>query len=138
VLRERDLVELRPVSAHDVGLRRVGERQLVERVDRVRENEARCRRWYGVSKNDRWAIFGGQLVTPVQQKKPPFWIWNAGMKQLYMSSYHLAPDSTAHYLDALLKYRVRYILGYPSANILRIVANSGPDSQMLQGAPTGT
>ncbi len=78
-------------------------------------NEARCRRWYGVSKNDRWAILGGQLVTPVQQKKPPFWIWNAGMRQLYMSSYHLAPDLTRHYLDALLKYRVRYVLGYPSA-----------------------
>lgn len=54
--------------------------------------EARARRWYGVSRNDRWAILGGQLVTPISRRKPPFWVWNAGLHQLYMSSYHLAPD----------------------------------------------
>ena len=68
-----------------------------------------------VSKNDRWAIFGGQLVTPISQRKPPFWVWNAGLNQLYMSSYHLAPDLISFYLDALVKYRVKYILGYSSA-----------------------
>lgn len=77
--------------------------------------EARSRRWYGVSKDTRWAILGGQLVAPVRQRKPPFWVWNAGLNQLYMSSYHLAPDLTGFYLDALKKYRVRYILGYSSA-----------------------
>jgi phenylacetate-CoA ligase len=77
--------------------------------------EARSRRWYGVSRRDRWAILGGQMITPVNQKRPPFWVWNAGMNQLYMSSYHLAPDLIGHYLDALTKYRVRYILGYSSA-----------------------
>ncbi len=78
-------------------------------------SEARWRRWYGVSKKDRWAILGGQLVTPVRQKKPPFWVWNAGLNQLYMSSYHLAPDLVSNYLEALKKYRVNYILGYSSA-----------------------
>lgn len=77
--------------------------------------EARSRRWYGVSRDDRWAIFGGQLITSVMQRKPPFWVWNSGMNQLYMSSYHLAPDLIRHYLDALVKYKVRYILGYSSA-----------------------
>lgn len=78
-------------------------------------NEARCRRWYGVSRRDRWAILGGQLVSPVKRKTPPFWVWNRAMNQLYLSSYHLAPELTPFYLDALEKYRVRYILGYPSA-----------------------
>ncbi len=77
--------------------------------------EARSRRWYGVSKNTRWAILGGQLITPIRQRKPPFWVWNAGLNQLYMSSYHLAPDLIGFYLDALKKYRVRYLLGYSSA-----------------------
>lgn len=77
--------------------------------------EARCRRWYGVSRCDRWAIVGGQLVVPVQQKKPPFWVWNAGLNQLYLSSYHLSPELIDSYLDALVRYRVKYILGYPSA-----------------------
>mgnify|MGYP001405691935 CR=1 FL=1 len=77
--------------------------------------EARWRRWYGVSKNDRWAMLGGQLVTPVEQRKPPFWVWNAGLNQLYMSSYHLAPDLLKFYLDALNKYRIQYLFGYTSA-----------------------
>ncbi len=77
--------------------------------------EARCRRWYGVSRRDRWAILGGQLIVPVSTRKPPFWVWNAGMNQLYLSSYHLAPDLINHYLDAIAKYRVTYILGYSSA-----------------------
>jgi phenylacetate-CoA ligase len=32
-----------------------------------------------------------------------------------MSSYHLAPDLVAHYIDALRRYRVRYLLGYTSS-----------------------
>lgn len=77
--------------------------------------EARCRRWYGVSRRDRWAIIGGQLIAPVQKRKPPFWVWNSAMNQLYLSSYHLQPDLAGHYLDAIARYRVRYIYGYSSA-----------------------
>lgn len=77
--------------------------------------EARWRRWYGISRNDRWAILGGQPVVPVSQRRPPFWIWNSALNQLYMSSYHLAPDLIPSYLDALALYRVRYIWGYTSA-----------------------
>lgn len=77
--------------------------------------EARWRRWYGVSRHDRWAILGGQLVTAVQQQHPPFWVWNASLNQLYMSAYHLAPHLVPHYLDALIQYKVRYLWGYPSA-----------------------
>jgi phenylacetate-CoA ligase len=77
--------------------------------------EARWRRWYGVSRQDRWANIGGQLVTAVNQRRPPFWVWNSGLNQLYMSSYHLAPDLISHYLKALSQYRVTYLLGYPSS-----------------------
>ena len=77
--------------------------------------EARWRRWYGVSRRDRWAILGGQLVTAVGQRHPPFWVWNAALNQLYLSSYHLAPKLLPHFLRALERYRVRYLFGYPSA-----------------------
>ena len=77
--------------------------------------EARCRRWYGLSRHDRWAILGGRLVTPVHLRRPPFWVWNAALHQLYMSSYHLAPDLIGHYLDALSRYRIKYLYGYTSA-----------------------
>lgn len=77
--------------------------------------EARWRRWYGVSRRNRWAILGGQLVTPVRQRRPPFWVWNPGLNQLYMSSYHLAPELIPYYLDALADYRVTYLFGYTSS-----------------------
>jgi phenylacetate-CoA ligase len=77
--------------------------------------EARTRRWYGVSRLSRWAIFGGQLVAASDSRTPPFWVWNAALNQLYMSSYHLAPDLIPSYLDALARYRPSYVLGYSSA-----------------------
>jgi phenylacetate-CoA ligase len=77
--------------------------------------ELRWRRWYGVSRQDRWAILGGQLIVPVARRRPPFWVWNAAFRQLYLSAYHLAPDLIPHYLDALRRYQVTYLLGYTSA-----------------------
>lgn len=77
--------------------------------------EARCRRWYGVSSQDRWAMLGGQLIVPSSQRKPPFWVWNAALNQLYMSSYHLAPDLISYYFEALKRYQIRYVFGYTSS-----------------------
>ena len=78
-------------------------------------NEARVRKWNGVSRYDRWAMIGGQLVTPVNERRPPFWIWSSSLNQLYMSSYHLAPDLIQFYLDAMSRYRVTYLAGYSSS-----------------------
>jgi len=92
--------------------------QLWRSRDTVQEwyalNEARSRRWYGISRKDRWAIIGGRLVTPVARREPPFWIWNSAARQLYMSAYHLAPALLPAYLDALREYRITYLFGYSS------------------------
>jgi len=77
--------------------------------------EARCLRWYGLSRKDCWAHLGAKWVAPVAQREPPFWVWNSAMRQLYMSSYHLAPDLVPYYLDALAQYGTKYLWGYPSA-----------------------
>jgi phenylacetate-CoA ligase len=77
--------------------------------------EARWRKWYGLSRHDRWAILGGKLVVPVAQQRAPFWVWNAGLHQLYLSSYHLAPNNAAAYVRALLDHKVTYLWGYASA-----------------------
>ena len=76
---------------------------------------ARTRGWHGVTPRDRWAKLGGQVVTPGQQQEPPFWVWNSALNQLYMSSYHLAPNLIEHYLDALVKHRIDYLFGYTSS-----------------------
>ena len=77
--------------------------------------EARWRGWYGLSRHDPWAILGGQLVTPVNQRVPPFWVWNAALKQLYLSSYHLSAETCASYFEALRQRQVVYLWGYASS-----------------------
>ena len=77
--------------------------------------EARCRLWYGVSRHDRWAILGGQLIVPFARRTPPFWVWNRWLNQLYLSSHHLAPDLIPAYVGALRAHKIEYIWGYPSA-----------------------
>jgi phenylacetate-CoA ligase len=77
--------------------------------------EARTGRWDGIPSHVRWARLGGQLVVPVRQRRPPFWVWNAALRQLYLSSFHLAPDLIPYYLDALAKYKIVYLSSYPSS-----------------------
>lgn len=77
--------------------------------------EARMRRWNGVARTDRWAVLGGQLVVPPSARRPPYWVWNAASRQLYLSSYHLAPGTVADYLRAIERAQVTYLLGYASA-----------------------
>lgn len=77
--------------------------------------EARWRRWYGVSRRDRWGIVGGQLVVAPSATEPPYWVWNAVMRQLYLSSYHVAEKTVAAYVRAIDDHRITYLLGYPSS-----------------------
>ena len=96
--------------------------------------EARLQRWNGVGPETRWAILGGRLITPVSRRDPPHWVWNAGLRQLYMSAYHIAAASTAAYLDAMHRHRVAYLLGYPSAMfaLARLCAEQRLDAPRLK------
>jgi phenylacetate-CoA ligase len=76
--------------------------------------EARWRGWYGLSRHDRWGILGGQLVAAYDAVRPPFWVWNAGLNQLYLSSYHLSARTVPAYLQAIRQHRLVYLLGYAS------------------------
>ncbi len=96
-------------------------------------SEARILRWNGVSRHTRWAMISGQMITPINQRRPPFWVWNQGLNQLYMSSYHLAPDLIPSYLDALSNYRITYLYGYTSslyALALGVLESGRRDLQM--------
>lgn len=99
---------------------------------------ARGERWYGIPMTARYARLGGQLVTPVQQRHPPFWVYNVVMRQLYMSTYHLAPDLLPHYLDALKRYRIDYLAGYTSSlvSLAQEVLRQGRDDLKMLAAVT--
>ncbi|MCK4660792.1 MAG: phenylacetate--CoA ligase family protein [Phycisphaerae bacterium] len=78
--------------------------------------DARCHDVAGVRRRRNKSVsIGGQLVTPTNQTKPPFWVWNQRWQQLYMSSFHLAPQNLDHYVARLREFGGEYIEGYPSS-----------------------
>lgn len=77
--------------------------------------EARVRRWHGVRMMERWAILGGQMVAHIQQSRPPFWVYNAGLRQLYLSTHHISSSNAPWYVEALQYYRPSHMLVYPSS-----------------------
>ncbi len=77
--------------------------------------EARIRRWYGVSIKERWALLGGELVVRFDQKKPPYWVRNWGLNQLYVSTYHLTARNAGVYVEALRRYAPTHMIVYPSS-----------------------
>lgn len=77
--------------------------------------EARTRLWHGVSRTDRWGLLGGQPVVSLKRRSPPFWVWNTALNQLYLSAMHIAPWSAPSYLEAICRYRLKYLVGYSSS-----------------------
>lgn len=77
--------------------------------------EARNRRWHGVSRHDRWAILGGQMIARARRSRPPYWVWNPALHQLYLSSHNLAPSTAADYAAILRRYAPTHVVVYSSA-----------------------
>src|SRR5690606_1617676 len=96
--------------------------------------EARWRGWYGVSRHDRWALFGGQEVVPAARTSPPYWIWNCAAKQLYLSNLHLKRETAPFYLQAMRKYGVEFADGYSStiAALARYALEDGIPAPQLR------
>jgi len=77
--------------------------------------DVRCHDVAGVRRRRNKSVsIGVNLVADLKRTTPPFWVYNAHWKQLYMSSYHLAPQYLKHYVEELRRYGGEYIEGYPS------------------------
>lgn len=77
--------------------------------------EARVRNWASVNYKMRRAMIGGRLVVPKANSKPPYWRKNFVEEQLYMSAFHISPNSTILYANALNKFKPHYLVGYASS-----------------------
>lgn len=77
--------------------------------------EARIRRWNHVSIREPWAILGGQQVVPPNQKKPPFWVRNHSLNQLYLSANHISVSTVPYFVDAMNKFKITHLIAYPSS-----------------------
>lgn len=100
--------------------------------------EARWRNWYGVTRFDRWAIIGGKQIVSPKAQKPPYWVYNHGMNQLYMSAYHLSRDSAAAYVAALRSHRIQFIHTYTSGiySLARFISELGISPPQLKAIVT--
>ncbi len=75
----------------------------------------RLRRSCGVELNDPHLSFGGQLIVPFAQERPPFWRRNRFGGQTLFSLYHMKPENLPHYVEAIHATPARYAQGYPSS-----------------------
>jgi len=61
------------------------------------------------------ATFMGKHIVPPSQKKKVFWRYNAAMKQMVYSSFHLTEENIPHYIESLNRFRPDAIDGFPSS-----------------------
>ncbi len=89
--------------------------------------EARNRRWHGVSRHDRWAILGGQMVARAGRTRPPYWVWNPAMHQLYLSSHNLSASTAGDYARMFQRFAPTHVVAYPSAaaHLARVGLDAG-------------
>jgi phenylacetate-CoA ligase len=75
----------------------------------------RLRRSCGVELADPHFSFGGQLVVPIRQSRPPFWRRNAWGGQTLFSLYHMTKENLPAYVEAMHTLPATYVQGYPSS-----------------------
>lgn len=57
--------------------------------------------WAGIEDGMPRAVLRGDIIVPVEQKKPPFWYFNRYHHQLLLSSLHIREDTVDYYVDAI-------------------------------------
>lgn len=75
-------------------------------------------RWAGLrleAEGDRVAVLRGNVIVPLEQKRPPYWRRNRALNQLICSSFHLSPENLGAYLAALREFGPAVLDGYPSS-----------------------
>lgn len=74
--------------------------------------EARSARWAGASFAQPRATFSGRMVEPDPHSDGPFYRFNAVERQIYLSAFHLRPDTAEAYWRAFRRHRIQWATGY--------------------------
>ncbi len=96
----------------------------------------RMLQWQGVAEGLAHATFGARPAVPLERERPPYWRYNPVGKQLYVPVQHLTRTKLDAVLDALRRYRVRYLYGYGSSLgvLARHALETGRDDLHLDAA----
>lgn len=105
-------------------------------------HDCRVRFWNGVSRFEPWAILGGQPVVRAGAKRPPYWVHNWAMHQVYFSANHVSRATAKDFCRELHKCQPTHIIAYPSSlaylaalcteqgfatpNVRAVIANAEP------------
>lgn len=74
----------------------------------------RYRKWHGIELDTWCGNFGGKTITPLAQKRPPYWRLNEPGKQIFYSGYHINKDTAEKYAEHMRKCQLKWLHGYPS------------------------
>jgi phenylacetate-CoA ligase len=74
--------------------------------------EVRSANWAGVSFKLPRATFSGRIIEPDPDSKGPFYRYNSAEKQVYFSAFHLRPDTSWQYVNALRQHKIQWMTGY--------------------------
>ena len=74
--------------------------------------EARSARWAGVSFRLPRATFSGRMVEPRADSLGPYHRFNAVERQIYLSPFHLGPDTAPAYAEAFRRHGIQWGTGY--------------------------
>ncbi len=104
------------ITSHTSGTTGAG---LVFPVSKVAEKHQwavwwRYRNNLGIKFKTKCGIFTGQPILNPTEKNPPFWILNNANNEIIFSGYHLHVNNIAHYINAINKYKIEWLHGYPS------------------------
>ena len=55
----------------------------------------------------------GKHILPPNQKKKVFWRYNAAIKQMVYSSFHLTEENIPYYIESLNRFQPQAIDGFP-------------------------
>lgn len=61
------------------------------------------------------ATFMGKHIVPPRQKKKVFWRYNAAIKQMVYSSFHITEENIPYYIESLNDFKPEAIDGFPSS-----------------------
>lgn len=95
----------------------------------------RQRGWHGLRLGDRYAVFGGQVVVPLAQSRPPFWRFDRPRGRVLFSLYHMTPEHLDAYAAELARPGYRFWQGYPSSIALVAEHLLGRDIRLGAAAP---
>lgn len=74
----------------------------------------RGRARFGIHRGDLHLNFTGKLVTPLCQKKPPFWRSNRALNQYLINQQHITSENTPAIVDFINSKHFVFFVGYPS------------------------